>query len=193
MFLWRGAEGLLLPDRVSTSVKQDMLHFEMTITVNHDLFHQTNQNTPRPAKRSSGMKIGSLILATALAAVMAACGDDDPTSPEGPSTTVSIEAQADTTTAVGDTLRLTAVARSSGGEAVAYSAISYLSFSEFRDGITIDYVMDASSGEFELRAATTDRPGREFIFVAVDGSGASDSTFFFVSVSPSMVRTPESR
>jgi len=122
------------------------------------------------------------LLISAGFAVAGGCssGDDGPT---GPSNHVPvIQPQADTTVAVGDTLRLRAVAHDRDGDSLTLSAATIGSLSDFMARGFPDTEFDQAGGQFEFRARAIDRPNRVFRFTVDDHQGGADSTFFTVYV-----------
>jgi len=111
------------------------------------------------------------------------CGDSGGTAGPGPSNhTPVIEAQADTSLAVGDTLIIWAKAHDADDDELAYTAAAHISFEEFMRGYFPDAGMNAASGRFEFRTRDEDGPQRRFTFSVDDGRGGADSTTFRVNI-----------
>lgn len=125
---------------------------------------------------------GRALCATSLAVVFAlsACGGDssEPTVNNPP----VIAQISDTTTALGDTLRLRAAAEDPDGDAILYRLTVVLSLEEVRIGYHPRAGIDGTTGDFWFAARRDDHPARGFKITATDPSGARDSTRFDVAV-----------
>jgi hypothetical protein len=111
------------------------------------------------------------------------CGDSGGSAGPGPSNhTPVIEAQADTSLVLGDTLVIWAEAHDEDGDELAYTAAAYISFEELIRGYSPDAGMNAASGRFEFRTRDEDGPRRRFTFSVDDGRGGADSTTFWVNI-----------
>jgi len=92
----------------------------------------------------------------------------------------ALSPQPDTLVAVGDTLRLTAVAADANSDAVRYNSIvSLRSRLEFPFPLAW---MDAQSGRFWFVPSFRDIPSRAVWFVADDGRCGRDTTTFVIRV-----------
>jgi hypothetical protein len=114
--------------------------------------------------------------------VVGACGSDDD-GPAGPSNHAPVlQAQPDTTVAVGDTLHLWAIADDQDGDPLTYDAVVIGTLSDFKIRGLPDTQFDSTDGHFEFRPRTIDRPDRVFRFRVDDDRGGCDSTTFTVNV-----------
>lgn len=115
-----------------------------------------------------------------------ACGDDGwtPTLAPAPSNNHRpvIRAQSDRVCAVGDTLRVQAVAADPDGDSLSYSASVRYSGIEHHLGYLPTGGMDAHTGWFWFVPASYDAPYRVVDFIVDDGNGGRDSTQFWVLV-----------
>jgi len=109
------------------------------------------------------------------------CGKDGGTGSTGPTNHLPvIQAQADTSLAIGDTLVIWAKAHDADGDELTYTAAAHISFAEFMRGYFPDAGMNATTGRFEFRTRDEDGPYRQFTFAVDDGCGGADSTTFMV-------------
>ena len=125
----------------------------------------------------------------ALAAILglftcsAACSDGsasrDPVSPPANDPPI-LDAQPDTTGAVGDTLRLTARATDPDGDDILYGLTVIVSLAEIELGYAADISIDGATGEMWFVPSTDDRPSRSFRFRAFDGNGGEAEQPFTV-------------
>jgi hypothetical protein len=90
--------------------------------------------------------------------------------------------QADTTAAVGDTLRLQAVADDQDGDSLLYGVVVRQTGEEIGDGYLVRGGMNGSTGRFWFYAQDRDRPSRRFLFTVHDHRGGADTTEFTVTV-----------
>ena len=93
-----------------------------------------------------------------------------------------IQAQSDTSAAVGDTLELWAVAYDADGDSLTYRLTILMRFSEIKSGYSPDANLDAKTGYFWFKPRAQDQPGRRFTFTVEDGRRGTDSTTFTVTV-----------
>jgi len=85
----------------------------------------------------------------------------------------------DTTVAVGDTLRLTAVATDPDGDTINYDlTVLIRGMNDHLPKVSFD----GASGEFVFFPASTDQPSRDFVIRARDGRGGEDDSGFTVTV-----------
>jgi hypothetical protein len=117
----------------------------------------------------------------ALLSGAAGCKGGSSTAPK-PNSPPILVSQADTTAAIGDTLRLQAVAHDSDGDALAYSATIFISYEEFRAGYLPRGGMSPSTGAFWFLPNRQDAPSRRVRVEVDDGHGGRDSTNFVVRV-----------
>ena len=90
--------------------------------------------------------------------------------------------RADTTAAVGDTLRLRAEATDADGDTLLYGLVVEQTLEEIREGYFASASIDGETGAFWFSPEAGDRPGRSFRFTAQDPLGAADTTRFTVNV-----------
>lgn len=88
----------------------------------------------------------------------------------------------DTTSSLGDTLRLRAEAADSDGDAVQYRLTVVLNLEEVRIGYHPRAGIDGATGDFWFAPKVDDRPTRGFKITATDPFGGRDSTRFEVLV-----------
>lgn len=89
--------------------------------------------------------------------------------------------QSDTSVAVGDTLRLTAIATDEDGDDLSYGLVVRFQWQEFRlDEIPV--ALDPGSGDFRYAPGSGEPSLRRFLFRVDDGRGGRDSTGFNVTV-----------
>jgi hypothetical protein len=124
----------------------------------------------------------SVFLLGALMYIVVVCGCGEYVGPRLSNQAPVLEAQPDTTAAVGDTLELWAQAHDADGDSLAYGLVAYVTYEEFTDGYKPDVTMSKYTGYFSFRPRDRDRPGRDFMFTVDDGSGGTDSTSFSVHV-----------
>ena len=128
------------------------------------------------------MRFVLLPCALAVAFAAAGCHGDSATSPQRTERPPSLTAQVDTSCAIGDTLRLQAVATDPDGDALRYSASVEITFEEFTAGYLVNGGMNEQTGRFSFIPSQLDKPGRRVSFYVDDGRGGRDSTSFQVSV-----------
>jgi len=126
-----------------------------------------------------------VICTAAVAIFIISCDEESSEDPLKPSPNNSpiIQDQADTSVAMGDTLRLQAYAHDIDGDTISYSLIVWYTLDEFRRNYHADVNMDSETGHFWFFPQDDDKPIRSFSFVAKDDFGGSDSTKFAVAVS----------
>ncbi|MFN8178235.1 MAG: hypothetical protein U0167_09910 [bacterium] len=112
---------------------------------------------------------------------LVACRGAETTAPQ-PNRAPFLSVQHDTSSAVGDTLRLHASAMDPDGDRLRYSATIEVTFDELRSGYRPESDMNGDSGWFWFRASAKDEPSRTMSFFADDGRGGRDSTTFEVAV-----------
>lgn len=105
------------------------------------------------------------------------CSGEDPVTPEN--NPPVLVAMPDTSTTVGSTLRLMAVATDRDGDPITYHLTVIIG--GFSDPLP-DAHIDKSSGEFVFKPAASDQPSRDFIIDVQDGHGGEDTTRFTVTV-----------
>ncbi len=121
------------------------------------------------------------------AAILAGCSSDkEVTSPEDtpndpPNHPPILEAQADTTGAVGDTLRLVARATDPDEHVLTYSLVVEISLDELHEGYEANVSLNRGTGAFWFVPSNEDRPSRAFEFHVDDGHGGTDWDGFTVS------------
>jgi hypothetical protein len=116
-----------------------------------------------------------------LSVLLLACGDDD--EPGMPSNhSPIIQAQADTSTAIGDTLRIRAVADDADGDPLSYGVVASLTMQEILMGYRPNAEIDHDTGDFRFISQLADQPNRAFMFRVLDGRGGADSTQFTITV-----------
>jgi hypothetical protein len=110
------------------------------------------------------------------------CGDSGD-GPAGPSNHPPvIQAQTDTSAAVGDTLVLWADAQDPDGDDLTYIGIAHITYEEFARGYFPHAGMHPTSGRFRFIPQADDAPRRRFSFCVDDGRGGEDSTTFTVNI-----------
>lgn len=118
-----------------------------------------------------------------IAGVLAAGCGDGTTEPRSPvNQPPRIRAQADTSVAIGDTLRLRASATDPEGDRLTYRATVLMSMEEWVDGYRPNAGIDTLTGRFWFSGTERDMPAREFIFDVFDARGGRDSTGFSIAV-----------
>jgi hypothetical protein len=121
------------------------------------------------------------VLAMGLLILLGGCGSENGST--GPSNHApTLNAQPDTTVAVGDTLHLWALADDPDGDVLTLHAVVIGTLSDFKLRGLPDFDFDPTDGHFEFRPKTIDRPDRVFRFEVDDGRGGCDSTTFTVGV-----------
>ena len=93
-----------------------------------------------------------------------------------------IQQQSDTSAAIGDTLRLLAIAHDDEGDSLIYYLATVLSWTEIKGGYRCNADIDHVTGQFYFIPKIEDRPERSFYFIVRDVVGGSDSTLFSVFV-----------
>jgi hypothetical protein len=140
------------------------------------------------AKSQRRAERGELVTSTlfgvallALLPAMRGCGGDKPTAPKANRPPV-IRSQPDTTAAIGDTLRLRAVAIDADQDALRYSAVIVISSEEFHSGYLPAGGIEESTGVFWFRPGHLDLPSRRVRLIVDDRRGGRDTTAFVVTV-----------
>jgi hypothetical protein len=111
------------------------------------------------------------------------CGDGGGDGCTGPSNHPPIiEAQADTSAALSDTLVLWAIAHDADGDDLSYNVLIHITAEEFARGYIPAAWMHSPSGRFRFWPQTDDEPQRRFTFLVEDNRGGTDTTTFAVRV-----------
>ena len=121
----------------------------------------------------------TFLVAAVVFGIAGGCGADGGSAPTNHP--LQLEAQRDTSVALGDTLELRARAEDPDGHSITYGLIVPVSFEELLRGYTPDAHLEAD-GYFWFVPGLVDRPGRSFSFSADDGFGGSDEEAFTVYV-----------
>ena len=98
-----------------------------------------------------------------------------------------LEAQPDTTVAVGDTLELWARAQDADGDSLSYRVTVYLTYQEYLDSYRPEVRMNGYTGHFWFKPVLRDGPSRAFMFKADDNRGGLDSAYFVVNVTEILI------
>jgi hypothetical protein len=123
-----------------------------------------------------------LLLVTAVA-LLSGCSSDADSTGTGPVNRAPvIQAQADTSVTVGDTLIIWAAAHDADGDELIYAATAFISYEEFTRGYFPDAGMNTTTGRFVFRTRAADGSERQFAFSVEDGRGGEDSTVFTVNL-----------
>jgi hypothetical protein len=93
-----------------------------------------------------------------------------------------LAAQADTSCAVGDTLRLVATAQDEEGDTLSFAAGIAITYEEFREGYWAAGGMHPETGSYWFAPRSRDVPGRRISLIVTDTEGGTDSTSFWVRV-----------
>jgi len=129
--------------------------------------------------------VSSWVVIGAILGLWLGCSEDKGTGPAqtNPNHRPVISMQSDTSTTLGDTLRLVFTASDQDGDSLHYSLTIYCSWSEIIAGHCPLASVGVRDGRFSFRPRTYDVPTRQFKVVVDDGQGGADSTKFNVLVS----------
>lgn len=127
----------------------------------------------------------SLLVAGFVPALLSGCGDDNSTGPTPnppENRPPALAARADTSCAVGDTLRLIATAHDDEGDSLRFSAGISITYEEFRNGYLPAGGMNPETGAYWFAPNSRDIPGRRISVSVEDTEGGKDTTSFWVEV-----------
>lgn len=135
--------------------------------------------------RRGGVRVkprcSTLLVAAVVFGIAGGCGGDGDGGGAPANHPPQLEAQRDTSVALGDTLELRARADDPDGHSITYGLIVPVSVEELHRGYAPDARLEAD-GYFWFVPDTEDQPSRSFRFTADDGFGGSDVEAFRVHI-----------
>ena len=112
---------------------------------------------------------------------IAGCGDDEDVT-GAMNRPPAFQDQPDVTMALGDTLRLAALATDPDGQEVAYSVAVMATLAELQSGYFAAHAIDPATGDFWFYPSDRDIPSRSFEFRGEDALGNTGKNQFTVFV-----------